>query len=88
MIKTSHCKVHWPAAETRGGNQDVCLTQGGNIKQQLAVSVFGVLVRLVATEGTSADYLWARNLIEYTGYGTDAMLEQISRWAIRRYPAT
>ena len=64
MIDSSHVKVHPHAAGATGGNQEMARTKGLNTKVHLAVDSHGMPVRLILTEGTTADCSEALALIE------------------------
>ncbi|MCB1719577.1 MAG: IS5 family transposase, partial [Candidatus Competibacteraceae bacterium] len=86
MIDASHCKVHPHAAGARGGNQDRGRNKRGlNTQIHLAVDAHGLPVRVLVTQGPTADCTQAAKLIEGLsaehlladkGYDTDAILEQ------------
>ena len=86
MIDASHCKVHPHAAGAKGGNQAMSLTKGGvNTKIHLAVDSHGMPVRMIVTEGTTADStqasvlidgLTAQHLLADKGYDTDEISNQ------------
>jgi len=65
MIDASHIKVHPHAAGAKGGNQEMSRSKGGlNAKIHLAVDAHGMPVRIVITDGTTADCTQASKLIE------------------------
>ncbi|MCP5449337.1 MAG: IS5 family transposase [Gammaproteobacteria bacterium] len=73
MIDASHCKVHPHATGAKGGNQDMSHTQGGfNTQIHLAVDAHGLPVRVLITQGTTADCTPAGRLIE--GLSADSLL--------------
>ncbi|MCP5132122.1 MAG: IS5 family transposase [Gammaproteobacteria bacterium] len=86
MIDASHCKVHPHAAGAVGGNQDMSRTKGGfNTKIHLAVDAHGLPVRVLITQGTTADCTQAGRLIEGLsadylladrGYDSNALIDQ------------
>ena len=86
MIDASHCKVHPHATGAKGGNQAMSLTKGGvNTKIHLAVDSHGMPVRMLVTEGTTADStqasvlidgLTAQHLLADRGYDTDNIINQ------------
>jgi transposase len=86
MIDASHVKVHPHASGAKGGNQDRSHTKGGlNTKLHLAVEAHGMPVRVVVTQGTTADGTQAARLLEGLsaeylladrGYDSDALLDQ------------
>ena len=64
MIDASHCKVHPHAAGAKGDNQDMSLTKGLKTKPHLVVDSHGMPIRIIVTEGATADCTQARILIE------------------------
>ncbi|MBL8640431.1 MAG: IS5 family transposase, partial [Alphaproteobacteria bacterium] len=86
MIDASHCKVHPHAAGAKGGNQDMSPHKRGlNTKIHMAVDALGLPLRVLITEGSTADCTQASKLIEGLsadylladrGYDSDAILEQ------------
>ena len=86
MIDASHIKAHAHATGARGGSQDVGHTKGGlNTTLHLAVDAHGMPVRVIITQGATADCTQAARLIEGIaaeylmadrGYDSDAIVEQ------------
>ena len=72
MIDASHVKVHQHAAGAIGGNEAMGRTKGLNTKIDMAVDAFGMPVRVIITEGTTADCTKAEELIE--GFDADYLL--------------
>lgn len=89
MIDASHVKVHAHGSGARGGNQDMAKTKGGlNTKIHLAVDAHGMPVRILITEGTTADCKQAEALIDNIkakvlladrGYDSDAIVEKAEK---------
>ncbi|PIR38567.1 MAG: IS5/IS1182 family transposase [Alphaproteobacteria bacterium CG11_big_fil_rev_8_21_14_0_20_39_49] len=93
MIDASHIKVHPHAAGAKGGNQEMSPHKRGlNTKLHLAVDAFGMPVRIIITQGTTADCTQARRLIdginaEYLfadkAYDTNEILEIAEKHGIK-----
>ncbi|QOJ08993.1 IS5 family transposase [Nitrosomonas sp. H1_AOB3] len=88
IMDASHCKVHPHASGARGGNQDMNRTKGLNTKIHLAVDAHGMPVRILVTQGTTADCTQAGRLIEGIdadhlladrGYDSNAIVEQAEK---------
>ena len=72
MIDASHVKVHQHAAGAIGGNEAMGRKKGLNTKIHLAVDAHGMPVRVIVTEGTTADCTKAEELI--AGVDADYLL--------------
>jgi transposase len=93
MIDSSHIKVHPHASGAKGGNQAMNKTKGGlNTKLHMAVDAHGMPVKLIVTEGTTADCTQASALIEDVqadylladrGYDSDAILEHAEKQGMK-----
>ncbi|WP_276741498.1 IS5 family transposase [Victivallis vadensis] len=89
MIDASHGKVHAHGSGARGGNQDMAKNKRGlNTKIHLAVDAHGMPVRILITEGTTADCKQAEALIDNIkakvlladrGYDSDAIVEKAEK---------
>jgi IS5 family transposase len=89
MIDASHIKVHPHAAGARGGNQDVSCTKGGlNTKLHLVVDAHGMPLRVLITQGATADCtqtlplmesIEAEYLLADRGDDSDTIVEQANR---------
>jgi transposase len=64
MIDASHCKVHPHAAGARGGNQGMGRTKGGSTAKYTWPWMRIMPVRVVVTDGTTADCTQAAALID------------------------
>ena len=85
MIDASHCKGPSPCGEPEAAIGIWAAQRGLNTKIHLAVDAHGLPVRVLVTQGPTADCTQAAKLIEgcrrsifwpTRGYDTDAILEQ------------
>ncbi|PIZ32973.1 MAG: IS5/IS1182 family transposase, partial [Alphaproteobacteria bacterium CG_4_10_14_0_8_um_filter_37_21] len=86
MIDATHVKVHPHAAGAVGGNQDMTrFKRGLNTKVHMAVDAHGMPIRMLITDGTTADCTQAEHLIKGINptslladkaYDTDAIIQQ------------
>jgi len=86
MVDASFVKVHPHAAGASGGNQAMSCSKGGiNTKMHMAVDAHGMPVRILITDGTTADCTQVSKLIEGItaeylladkGYDSDEMVAQ------------
>jgi hypothetical protein len=92
MTHTNHCKVHPHAAGSIGGNQDMEPLREINTKIHLAVDAHGMPVRVIMTDGTTAECTQADALVENidagylladNAYDSDCIIEMAAKQGIQ-----